>query len=357
MPTEVTAPPSRDQWIKCPHCGTHTKPGPKCQHCHEPLPNTTPEPPIIRTFGVAVEAYERGDWHVGYIVDQLIPAQGLSLLVANPKVGKTTFARACALAVATPASQFFGQAIVPSNVLILSFDEWRGYTMAHLTKLARAKNIDPNRVALDLVFRRDADTVAQLRAAIRETKANLVFIDTMHHIVDAESFIDYKAVADAIIPIREIAQQHDCHICMLHHARKERSGNGVNQVSGSARLAGDMDQVILLERKADGTRTLTTHGRGNPIGPLVVKLDENTGAITNGGQYTPRSKPGTERDATIREYMEQDDTRTYTISVIAAATGLGKDAVRNGLKSLQAAKRVALIDPSDGPKPATWGIA
>ena len=316
-----------------------------------------PDLPPIYSIGLAADLHEKGRWRVSYLVDDIIPAQGLSLIVADPKVGKTTWARACALHVASQQeTHFFGHVLVPSNVLLLSFDEYAGYTLAHIRNLARTRGIDLERTHLDFIDERYPDPVGQLEEAITRTEANLVFVDAMHHVIDAESFIDYKAVADAMVPIRQLAHKHECHISLIHHAKKDRGAHGVNQVSGSAQLAGAVDQIILLERKTDGTRTLTTHGRGPEIGPLIVEFDAKTGEVTNGGPYKPRSRQASDRDSTIREYMMQNPDDGYSVASIQAGTSVGRNAVEAALKSLVAEGAVTKT-PGGGPKAAIYRIA
>ena len=248
----------------------------------------------------------------------------------TPKLGRRHGARACALRVAIAhrarTSSFFGKPVAYAPVLFASYDEYRGYTMAHFARMYEALDVQPDEAHLDLLFRPGPEPAAHLAEVIETIEPGLVFVDTLHHVLAAPDVNDYTAVADAMQVLRRVADRNDCHIALLHHARKDPAAEGVAAVSGSARLAGDVDQIITLKRKPDGVRTLTATGRGPDVGPLVVALDSETGLVTNDGPpgQTNDPRPRTRshaarRDADLADYLTSTKTETITADVVAEA--------------------------------------
>ena len=316
--------------------------------------------PIIRTLDVALDEHQRGTWTVAHLVDDLIPARGLSLIVADPKVGKTTWARACALRVAIAhrarTSSFFGKPVAYAPVLFASYDEYRGYTMAHFARMYEALDVQPDEAHLDLLFRPGPEPAAHLAEVIETIEPGLVFVDTLHHVLAAPDVNDYTAVADAMQVLRRVADRNDCHIALLHHARKDPAAEGVAAVSGSARLAGDVDQIITLKRKPDGVRTLTATGRGPDVGPLVVALDSETGLVTNDGPpgQTNDPRPRTRshaarRDADLADYLTSTKTETITADVVAEALEWTRSKARRALEAATEGGRLTRETHRSGP--------
>jgi len=70
--------------------------------------------------GLLKEPEEKVTW----ILDGILPAEGLSLMAGKPKAGKSTFARCLALAVAQ-GQPFMNRATVKGTVLYLALEEKR----------------------------------------------------------------------------------------------------------------------------------------------------------------------------------------------------------------------------------------
>src|SRR5205823_6411166 len=71
---------------------------------------------------------------VAYVWDRTLPVGGLSICAAKPKVGKSTFARNLAVAVASGAD-FFGRATAKGRVVLLCLEEKRSEIGAHFRRM------------------------------------------------------------------------------------------------------------------------------------------------------------------------------------------------------------------------------
>lgn len=76
------------------------------------------------------ELLEGGDDIDSWVVDDMLPSGGLSMLSAKPKAGKSTMARCLALAIAR-GEPWLGRAVVGGAVLYLALEEKRSAVRAH----------------------------------------------------------------------------------------------------------------------------------------------------------------------------------------------------------------------------------
>ena len=112
-----------------------------------------------------------------------------------------------------------------------------------------------------------------LRAAITETEAQLLVVDTLGRLTGLDDLNDYAPVLKALGPIEALARETNCHIALVHHARKSGGEHG-DESMGSAGIFGSVD--VMLSVKQEGKRrTVETAGQrdGEPLEKTVIKLD------------------------------------------------------------------------------------
>src|SRR5207247_8367181 len=126
---------------------------------------------------------------VNWLVEDHLPAGGDSLLVAKPKVGKSTLARCLALAVAR-GEDFLGFQTTKGPVFYLALEEKRSEVRRHFRALG-ARDDDPIFV---FCASSPSDGLAQLREEMKERKPVLVIVDPLFHFVRVKDGNDYAAV-------------------------------------------------------------------------------------------------------------------------------------------------------------------
>ena len=72
--------------------------------------------------------------------DQTLPAGGLSILAAKPKVGKSTLARNLAFAVAS-GEEFLGRAINQGTVVYIALEEKRSEVQKHFSRMGASGDL------------------------------------------------------------------------------------------------------------------------------------------------------------------------------------------------------------------------
>jgi RecA-family ATPase len=236
---------------------------------------------------------------VNWIIDGLLVAGGLSLLLAKPKVGKSTLARAIACAVAS-GTEILGRSVTPGPVLYLSLEERGADVRAHfarmiadlpppLQRVARRRLhvfIGPPPTPLSYPTRGGNHEVIQghrlewLERAIKRYRPVLVTIDTLGRFLALKDGNDYHEVTAASGPMIELAHTHGVHLGFTHHAKKD-TRELIDASLGSTALAGMVDTVLLERRRQDHIRTIASNQRrGIDLDEVILTLDEASGRLS-----------------------------------------------------------------------------
>ena len=184
-----------------------------------------------------------------WLWDGILPQNGLSLLLAKPKVGKSVFAFNLALRVSR-GEPFLGQSTTQGDVLYLALEESAEQVDKNWDSFNKT-NGEPSGGEHLFVHSGTAPTKAlkKLEKVIetREIKPKLVIIDLLQKFVRIKKIEDYAEVITAIEPIMAMARRLGCHVLLTHHAPKgEREL--IESGLGSIGLTGSVDTVILIKK-------------------------------------------------------------------------------------------------------------
>lgn len=215
-----------------------------------------------------------------WIIEDLLPTGGVSILAAKPKVGKSTLARNLALDT-TRGHDFLGRpAIKAGPVIYLALEEKSAEVQKHFKKMGATNEpifIHVGPAPLE-------DVVNALAKIINEYEPILTIVDPLLRAIRVKDLNDYAQVNNALEPIMALARVADCHIMLVHHLGK-RDRTGGDDVLGSTALFGAVDTLALMKKK-NGMRTIETIQRyGKDLDELVIELDEASGQITVAGDY------------------------------------------------------------------------
>ena len=255
-------------------------------------PSWATHPPVEKWYARAGDLWDEPGSQLEWLVDGLLPRDGVSLIVGRPKAGKSTLARTLAAAVAGKAPAFLGRIITHgSGATFYCFLEGSQRSVRAALKRMGAPNVlvprdnvperlqdgtedHPDRV---IVRRTPEKALAErmdvLRDAITETEAQLLVVDTLGRLTGLDDLNDYGPVIKALAPIEALARETNCHIALVHHARKSGGDHG-DESMGSAGIFGSVD--VMLSVKQEGKhRTVETAGQrdGEPLEKTVIKLD------------------------------------------------------------------------------------
>ena len=218
---------------------------------------------------IMAEPDEEFEW----LIDEVLPVGGFALMTSAPKVGKSTAARALAVAVAR-GDRWLGRATQRGPVLYVAAEEHRGLVSSALRRLG-VRDDDPIHFHFGAVPKQPE---AALIRATEHYQPSLVIIDTMFRVLrNTEEGNEYGAMTRALERFVDLAREHNVGIMCLHHNRKSGGDNG-DEVLGSTAIFGQCDSLISLRRdgKYGQVRYVrcTEQRAGRPIEEAVLHINE-----------------------------------------------------------------------------------
>ena len=213
------------------------------------------------------EPLEDGSW----LVAELLPANGLSLLAGTPKAGKSTLARNLAVEVARGEGEWLGKDVKQGTVLHLSLEERIQTIRNHYKQLdAPGEQI----YLLTKTHPRPMNFILWLQSAIARYKPSLVIIDPAIRFLKIRDMNDYALTTEAFDPLINLAREFKTHILLVHHTRK-CGGKYGSEILGSTGLAASVDTIISLDIN-NNQRMFYAYGRDNvDIEMKMLNMDDN----------------------------------------------------------------------------------
>ena len=232
-------------------------------------------------FTSADDLLDEPEEAIEWQLEDRLPGGGLSMIVGKPKTGKSTWARALAVATAQ-GEPFMGRFTRQGPVLYVALQEIRADVRDHFRSMGLRYG-DPLHTAV--IWRAPEDCMERLKLDIARVKPVLVIMDTLKNFMRGiDDITDYDGVTRALEPVLELARTTGAHVLMVHHSPKAVSEDIGDNAFGSTALFGTADTLLVLQRKPDGTRVMESQQRyGREMAPTILDMDERTGCITEAG--------------------------------------------------------------------------
>ncbi len=190
---------------------------------------------------------------------------GLTMIYGSPKVGKSWLVLQIAVAV-SKGEDFWSRKTQQGKVVYLALEDTYRRLKSRLS--AQTDTIDDN-----LQFVIDSESLGnglemQLHNLMKShPDTKLIIIDTFQRIRSPESnqysyADDYREVDI----LKQFAAQHEIAVILVHHKRKMKAHDPLDEVSGTNGLTGSADTLMILTRKKRTSRTgtLVVSGRDLP---------------------------------------------------------------------------------------------
>lgn len=209
-----------------------------------------------------------------YVVDGLIP-EGLTYIIAAPKIGKSWMVLDLALAV-TQGVPFLGAIPVDKRpVLYLALEDGP----KRIQGRARGLNCYDLPESIVFVHRAKPEDARNLMREFMNLHAGeepLVILDTLGKIKPGKSPGDGAYEHDYMVSagLKEVADDAGGSVVVVHHNRKAGSEDFLEDVSGTQGIAGAADTIIVIRRPrtaADGELHITS--RDASEGSYAVRFD------------------------------------------------------------------------------------
>jgi hypothetical protein len=251
---------------------------------HDSDGNTPPKQPTWKSGSFTAKELQSVQFPpVSWIVPNIIPAEGVTLLCSKPKFGKSWLTYD--LCIASTMDRFTLGTIksAQGDVLYLALEDSKRRLQRRMIKLLPTFGAPwPEKLTLKTEWRRlhegGLDDIRAWHAHTKNTGGNpiLVVIDVLAKVRKPvgnrqlyES--DYAALAD----LTKLANELELAIVVVHHTRKMAADDLMETVSGSYGVSGAVDTILVLATKASGA-VLDIRGRDVESGELAIEFNKAT---------------------------------------------------------------------------------
>ena len=201
--------------------------------------------------------------------------QGLTILGAPPKYGKSWLMLELCLAVAGGKS-FLGYPTNRAGCLYLALEDSQRRLRERMNRLLRGESAPAGFYSATSALATDTGLLPQLERFLGEhPETGLVVVDTLQKVRGSSFGRDGSYAADyrELGVLKAFADRHQLALVLVHHLRKMGDETDpFNRLSGTAAIAGAADAMIVLSkdrRSADTTRLSAT---GRDIEELEIEL-------------------------------------------------------------------------------------
>lgn len=215
---------------------------------------------------------------VRFLVDGILP-QGLALLSAPPKYGKSWFVLDLCLCVST-GSDFIGHKTTKAGCLYLALEDSENRIQSRMRKLLRGMPAPDNFAFVINAPDLDNGLLGQLEGFLKQKPdTGLIVIDTLQKIRGGYSRNEsaYKCDYREVGAIKAFADRNRILVVLVHHLRKMADdGDPHNRISGTNGIMGAADTSLVLSRakRTDSETTLSITGRDVDAEELLMRMDE-----------------------------------------------------------------------------------
>jgi AAA domain len=218
---------------------------------------------------------------LSWIVPNIIPAEGLTLLCSRPKFGKSWLAYDLCIACTTDRYTLGTIKPAQGDVLYLALEDSKRRLQRRMGKLLPTfRGPWPERLTLKTEWRRlDEGGLGDIRAWHTDTKKHggkpiLVVVDVLAKVRKPVGNrplyeADYAALAD----LAKLANELGLAIAVLHHTRKMAADDLMETVSGSYGISGAVDTILVMANRPNGA-VLDIRGRDVESAELAIEFDK-----------------------------------------------------------------------------------
>lgn len=238
---------------------------------------------------------------INWCIEDFLP-QGLTLLVAQPKAGKSWLTLAICISVSM-GKDFLGYHTNKGESLYLALEDSR-----HRLKNRLGKILGENEIPENFNFVIKAPSLANglidmLEKHMQEHPATkLIAIDTLQKIRTGATRQEGAYAADyrEVGMLKSFADKHNITVLLVHHLRKQKDADVFNKISGTNGIMGVADTIFILDKDSRESNEAKLHitGRDVEFDELYLRFNKSTCQWTCEGNAEVQ-----EKKRKIREYI------------------------------------------------------
>ena len=190
---------------------------------------------------------------VQWAIPDILP-EGLTLLAGKPKLGKSWLALAMALAVASGGVALGTYPVTQGEVLYLALEDNERRLQSRAQQLLASMTTVPTSISFELRWPRlDQGGLTYLEEYLQtHPDVRLVVIDTWARVspkAQHRQRSQYEDEYAALTPLKYLADTYRVSILAIHHLRKMRGDDVLDEITGSIGLTGAVDGALILKRE------------------------------------------------------------------------------------------------------------
>jgi hypothetical protein len=242
-----------------------------------------------------------------WAVPGLIP-EGLFLIAARPKMGKSWLMLNVSVAVAAGGRALGSVPVEPGDVLYLALEDTPRRLQGRLVTMLEVAEEAPERLALMTEWPRLDDGGLTAIGAWLEAHPNarLVVIDTLAKVRARTKRRDSNAYEDdyeALAGLKRLADKYEVAIGVVHHQRKLAATDPLDTISGTLGLSAGPDTILILTRsRGEADAVLHVTGRDVEEARHAMRWEASIGTWSLLG--LPSADLSSERAAVLRLLMD-----------------------------------------------------
>ncbi len=215
-----------------------------------------------------------------FCVDEILP-QGLSVMAAPPKAGKSFFALQLAIAIAK-GKPFLNHKTNKSYVCYYALEDNEQRIQKRTSVMLKNEPGWPNNLKICLYANSiDNGLMDDLKSKVRKNRdLKLIIIDTLQKVRGKANKNEtaYTTDYNELGKLKEFADKHDIALLLIHHFRKQKDVDDVfNQFSGSNGINGACDNMFAFQQNKDLPTEFKCKGRDICFDPISIELDKDLG--------------------------------------------------------------------------------
>lgn len=205
-----------------------------------------------------------------FCIDTLLP-QGLIILAGPPKVGKSWLVLDWCLSI-SKGEKVWNYTTKQGTTLCICLED-------NKRRLQKRLNVITDDVPRNIFFATSSCSLAegleeQIEDFVAEhTDTRLVVIDTLQLVRKPHKDISYANDYYEISKLKHLADKLDISLLLIHHFRKESSGDFLNNFSGSTAITGCADTLISISEKERGQTRAVMQCSGRDIEERKIEIE------------------------------------------------------------------------------------
>jgi hypothetical protein len=287
-----------------------------------------------RQSGTSMEELSTMEFEpVSFLVPDLIPAEGVTLVCSKPKVGKSWLLYDLCISSAINRNMLGERRPAQGHTLYLALEDSLRRLRSRGEKLLPAWTGPwPANMRVETAWERvDQGGLDRIRKWVMGVRAAggsvaCIAIDVLKMVRPAGH--DRKAAYDrdyeALVGLRELSKELGVAIIVAHHTRKTAADDLIDMVSGTLGLTGAADTIIVIDRQPSGGFVLDVRGRDVEAAQLAAMLDKETcrwGIMGDAGSV----RRSAERESVLSVFRDAGEPLTVELVTAALREGVTGD--------------------------------